>query len=62
VVNVPYQPARIAAAIRRIWRGGRPVRRPRVNIYGAGGAGRKIAQILAGLNIDRPLLRKIISY
>jgi GDP/UDP-N,N'-diacetylbacillosamine 2-epimerase (hydrolysing) len=61
-VNVPYQPARIAAAIRRIWRGGRPVRRPCANIYGVGGAGRKIAQILAGLKIDRRLLRKIISY
>jgi len=62
VVNVPYQPARIEAAIRRIWRGGRPIRRPSSNIYGGGDAGRRIAGILARLRVDDRLLRKIIAY
>lgn len=62
VVNVPYQRERIDAAIGRIWRGGHPIRRRAVNIYGGGSAGRKIAAILGGLQVDDRLLRKIIAY
>jgi UDP-hydrolysing UDP-N-acetyl-D-glucosamine 2-epimerase len=62
VVNVPYQPGKIEAAIRRIWRDGHPVRSNCRNVYGGVAAGREIAGILARQKINVQLLRKIISY
>jgi len=62
VLDVPYQAGKIDAAIRRIWRAGRPVRLSCRNVYGGGGAGRRIAKILARQKINARLLRKIISY
>jgi UDP-hydrolysing UDP-N-acetyl-D-glucosamine 2-epimerase len=62
VFNVSYQPGKIDAALRRIWRGGRPIRPSSSNIYDGGSAGRRIAKILAELKINARLLRKIIAY
>jgi UDP-N-acetylglucosamine 2-epimerase len=62
VFNVPYQAGKIDAAIRRIWRAGRPVRLNCRNVYGGDGAGRQIAKILARQKINARLLRKVISY
>jgi GDP/UDP-N,N'-diacetylbacillosamine 2-epimerase (hydrolysing) len=62
VRNVPYRHSAIAAAARRIWNNGVPLRGKRANIYGGDDAGTTIASILAGQVIDRRLLRKIISY
>jgi GDP/UDP-N,N'-diacetylbacillosamine 2-epimerase (hydrolysing) len=62
VRNVPYDESRILAAIRSVWNGGRPRRGNCDSIYGAGDAGKRIAQTLAGVRIDQRLLRKIISY
>lgn len=62
VTNVPYDGARIERQLARIWNGGRPRRWRGGNVYGGGNAARQIASILASIEIDADLLRKLIAY
>lgn len=63
VVDVAYDEAAIARAIRSIWRNGKPVRFKKRNIYGGGATGARIAQCLATLELDQERwLRKLIAY
>jgi GDP/UDP-N,N'-diacetylbacillosamine 2-epimerase (hydrolysing) len=62
VKHVPAQPTAIRAALAAIWRDGRPRRFPAKNVYGGGGAGKRIAAELARLSVDPRLLRKLIAY
>ena len=63
VTNVPYSEAAIRRALKRIWNDGRPKRFRGRNVYGGGGAGRKIAGVLARLDLSDPCLRrKLIAY
>lgn len=64
VRNVPWRPEAIRHAVSITWRSGRPRRySPATHPWGAGrGAGRKIAQTLASIQIDTRLLRKLIAY
>jgi hypothetical protein len=62
VTNVPYGEAAIRRALKRIWNGGRPKRFRGRNVYGSGGAGLRIARVLAGLKIDDRTRRKLIAY
>ena len=62
VVHVPFSGPRIAAALSGIWNDGRPRRCAARNVYGGGGAGRRIAAVLAGLSVNARLLRKLVAY
>lgn len=62
VRTAPYNASRVKAALKLIWNKGRPKRAGSGNIYGGGGAGGKIASILARTTIDERLLRKLIRY
>ncbi len=62
VTNVPYSEAAIRRALKRIWNNGRPRRFRGPNVYGGGGAGLRIARVLAGLKIDDRTRRKLIAY
>jgi len=62
VTNVPFAPAALSRALRRVWNDGRPVRYPRKNVYGGDGAGRRMADALAKLVIDDDWRRKLITY
>ena len=62
VIHVDMNEAAIRRAMRRVWRGGDVARTSGKNVYGGDGTGRKIANTLAQLTIDRSLLRKIIAY
>ncbi len=63
VIDAPESTIGIAAAIER---GSRPVTRRKVqaggSVYGSGGAGRRIADILASTRMTRRLLRKALTY
>lgn len=61
-VNVSANASAIQAAIEKIWRKGRSLRFRGGNVYGTGGAGVKIASILARLSDDPRLRRKLIAY
>ncbi len=62
VVHVPWSKPAIDRAVAAIWNDGRPVRFPKRNVYGGRGTGRKIAAVLAGLELDGRLRRKLIAY
>ena len=62
VVNVPCNPSRIRRELLRIWNNGRPRRATSGNIYGGKDVGRRIASVLASLECDDRLLRKLIRY
>ncbi|HMB95340.1 MAG TPA: UDP-N-acetylglucosamine 2-epimerase, partial [Tepidisphaeraceae bacterium] len=62
VVNVPYSEEAVAAAIKKVWRNGRPKRWDGSNVYGGDGTGRRIAAILAAIDLDDRLKRKLIAY
>lgn len=62
VTHVPYGGAALARALRSAWNDGAPLRYPRRNIYGAEGTGRRIANGLARLKINRRLMAKLIAY
>jgi UDP-hydrolysing UDP-N-acetyl-D-glucosamine 2-epimerase len=62
VTHVPAQAKAVKAALKSIWRDGRPRRSPARNVYGGGGAGKRIAAELARLSVDDRLLRKLIAY
>ncbi|HEX2973430.1 MAG TPA: UDP-N-acetylglucosamine 2-epimerase [Tepidisphaeraceae bacterium] len=62
VVHCEYEPQEIQRQLKRIWNSGRAKRIRCVNVYGGGGAGRRMADILARLDINAPLLTKLICY
>ncbi len=62
VVNVPFDRRRIERELRRLWNAGRPLRCANKNVYGGNGAGERIAKVLASVEIDARLRRKLISY
>lgn len=62
VTQVGYNHSQIHRALSRIWNSGRPRRFRGENVYGGGGTGRKIAQILAGTPLQDPIRRKLIAY
>ena len=62
VTNVPFERAEIAAALSAVWNGGRPRRSSARNVYGGGGAGRRIADALGRIDVSDGLLRKLIAY
>jgi UDP-hydrolysing UDP-N-acetyl-D-glucosamine 2-epimerase len=62
VTHVPAQAKTVRAALASIWRDGRPRRFPAKNVYGGGGAGKRIAAELARLSVDQRPLRKLIAY
>jgi GDP/UDP-N,N'-diacetylbacillosamine 2-epimerase (hydrolysing) len=58
VVDVPWDESAIVAAIRANF--GKPYRGK--NVYGGGGAGKKIAAALSAVRMDDTLRRKLIRY
>jgi GDP/UDP-N,N'-diacetylbacillosamine 2-epimerase (hydrolysing) len=62
VRHVPCDRRATAAALRGVRNGGDPIRHPRKNVYGAGRAGPRIADVLARATIDERLIRKLIAY
>ncbi len=62
VVQCGYNSAAIGRALQQVWRGGRPLRRRCANVYGTGGAGRKMADVLACADLKWETLRKVIVY
>jgi GDP/UDP-N,N'-diacetylbacillosamine 2-epimerase (hydrolysing) len=61
-VNVPFIQAKIERELRRVWNAGRPLRCEKKNVYGGDGAGERIARVLAEVEIDARLWRKLIAY
>ncbi|MGA2500010.1 MAG: UDP-N-acetylglucosamine 2-epimerase [Tepidisphaeraceae bacterium] len=62
VVHCPYDSAGIAGVLGRIWSSGRCRRSRCRNVYGQGGAGVRMADILASLAGRRPTWLKLIRY
>ena len=62
VVHCDYDAVVIERALRKVWNGGRPRRVRCGNVYGAGDAGRRTADILARVRIDQNILGKLIRY
>jgi GDP/UDP-N,N'-diacetylbacillosamine 2-epimerase (hydrolysing) len=61
VTHAGMKDREIDLALRRIWRGGKPIRFESKNIYGGGGAGGQIAATLARIRGPR-FLPKLIAY
>jgi UDP-N-acetylglucosamine 2-epimerase len=62
VTNVPFDAAKVRAALSDAWNNGRPRRSRARNVYGGDGAGRRIAAALARLAVNDRLLRKLVAY
>jgi GDP/UDP-N,N'-diacetylbacillosamine 2-epimerase (hydrolysing) len=62
LTHVPFSGPKIAKVLSGLWRGGTPRRYAARNVYGGGGAGRRIADVLGGLPVNARLLRKLITY
>jgi UDP-N-acetylglucosamine 2-epimerase (non-hydrolysing)/GDP/UDP-N,N'-diacetylbacillosamine 2-epimerase (hydrolysing) len=62
VTNVPFDRAAIREALSAVWNGGSPRRSRARNVYGGGGAGRRIAEVVARVDVNDRLLRKLIAY
>jgi UDP-hydrolysing UDP-N-acetyl-D-glucosamine 2-epimerase len=62
VVHCEYDAGAIRRQLLRIWNGGRPRRFRGKNVYGGDGAGQRLADILARLDINAELLAKLIHY
>ncbi len=62
VKNVPFSREKLVAALSAVWNGGSPRRCASENIYGGGGAGKRIAEALARLDVNARLLRKLVAY
>jgi UDP-hydrolysing UDP-N-acetyl-D-glucosamine 2-epimerase len=62
VAHCEYDGEAISRALSRIWDHGKARRIRCRNVYGGGGAGRRIAEVLADLNLGDRLLRKLIRY
>ncbi len=61
VMHVPFDANAIRRAVKAIWRGGRPRRFARRNLYGRGRAGATIAAVLASIQAGEPT-PKLITY
>jgi hypothetical protein len=62
VTDVAYSEAAIRKALAKVWNRGKPLRFTGRNVYGSGGAGHRIADILGRVNLDDALRRKLITY
>jgi hypothetical protein len=62
VTNVPFEPVAITRALRSVWNRGRPRRGTSGNVYGGGGAGARIAAVLARLPLGGRAPGKLIAY
>jgi UDP-hydrolysing UDP-N-acetyl-D-glucosamine 2-epimerase len=62
VMHVPFDARAIAAALKKIWNDGRPMRWRGTNVYGGNRTGEKIAAVLATMKIDDRCRRKVIAY
>ena len=62
VTNVPFEREAILRAVRDVWNNGRPLRDTSGNVYGGGGAGARVARILARLPIGARAPGKLIAY
>ncbi len=62
VRHCSYDSGEIVEVCRHIWRGGKPLRSRCRNVYGEGGAGERMADIIAGLANARPEVKKLIRY
>jgi UDP-hydrolysing UDP-N-acetyl-D-glucosamine 2-epimerase len=61
VIHAPVNEASIARELRRICNGGKPIRFPARNVYGSGGAGRRIAATLSRVPVVK-FKGKLIAY
>ena len=61
VAHAPINERAIARSLGRIWRGGKPIRFPARNVYGAGGAGQRIATTLARIPSEK-FRRKLVAF
>jgi len=62
VTTVPFRQADIRAALAAVWNGGKPRRYAKKNPYGRGDTARKIASVLASVELSPRLRRKLIAY
>jgi GDP/UDP-N,N'-diacetylbacillosamine 2-epimerase (hydrolysing) len=62
VLHCGYDRGEIQRVVAKVWQGGNPRRYPARNLYGGRDTGRRIAQLLASLQIDERLIRKLIAY
>lgn len=62
VMDVPYNEVAIRKAMGKVWNRGKPLRFTGRNVYGSGGAGQRIADILGRITLDDGLRRKLITY
>jgi UDP-N-acetylglucosamine 2-epimerase len=62
VTTVPFRQADIRRALAAIWSDGKPLRFPKKNPYGRGDTARRIARVLAGVDLSPRLRRKLIAY
>jgi UDP-hydrolysing UDP-N-acetyl-D-glucosamine 2-epimerase len=62
VTDVPYSEAAIRKALAKVWNRGKPLRFTGRNVYGSGGAGQRIADILGRVKLNDALRRKLITY
>jgi UDP-hydrolysing UDP-N-acetyl-D-glucosamine 2-epimerase len=62
VTDVPYREAAIRKALAKRWLDGKSPRFTGRNVYGVGGAGQRIADILGRAALDDALRRKLITY
>lgn len=62
VMHCEYDNAAISRALAQIWDHGKARRIRCRNVYGGGGAGKRIAAVLAELDLRDRLLRKLIRY
>jgi UDP-N-acetylglucosamine 2-epimerase (non-hydrolysing)/GDP/UDP-N,N'-diacetylbacillosamine 2-epimerase (hydrolysing) len=62
VTHIPFERRPLEGALLKLWNKGHPKPFKSGNIYGGEGAGGKIADVLAGLEISEKLRRKLICY
>lgn len=62
VTHVPFDREAVRDALSAAWNGGAPRRSAARNVYGGGGAGWRVADALARLDVNDRLLRKLIAY
>jgi UDP-hydrolysing UDP-N-acetyl-D-glucosamine 2-epimerase len=62
VSTIAFNTMAIRRELKRVWNGGNPIRYPKSNVYGGGGAGKRIAGGLAGMKVEDRVLRKLIAY
>jgi UDP-hydrolysing UDP-N-acetyl-D-glucosamine 2-epimerase len=62
VTTVPFHRSAIRAALAEVWNGGEPIRYGKKNPYGRGDTARRIARVLAGLELSARVRRKLIAY